>query len=273
MLVASILCVLIGLAASQTGSAPDCGKRPLKPDADEDYDKIVGGVESLKGDWPWSCSLMQNSRHICGGSLINGQWVVTAAHCVSSTVASNYQWRCGHHSRTTPESWARLYTPTRVVKHPNYNSRTIQNDIAIFQISTTDITFDNYVSPVCTPAVTDTYENKPSIATGWGTLASGGSVAAFHMEVTMPILTDDACKKKFGTNLDPKTQICAGVTGENKDTCQGDSGGPLVVRHDNKNWYLVGLTSWGYGCGDGGVYTRQTAFRTWMEQYTGKLPG
>jgi secreted trypsin-like serine protease len=45
--------------------------------------------------------------------------------------------------------------------------------------------------------------------------------------------------------LDPVTQVCAGNSGEGKDTCQGDSGGPLVVRDSSDSlWYLIGLTSW-----------------------------
>ena len=63
----------------------------------------------------------------------------------------------------------------------------------------------------------------------------------------MQVLTDAACRAKFGganNMLDPVTQVCAGVTGGNKDTCQGDSGGPLVVKHTNNNWFLIGLTSW-----------------------------
>ena len=80
----------------------------------------------------------------------------------------------------------------------------------------------------------------------------------------MPLLTDQRCKQKFNS-VDTNTVVCAGETGQNKDTCQGDSGGPLVVQHaSDKKWNLVGLTSWGYGCGDGGVYTRVSAFRTWV---------
>lgn len=79
---------------------------------------------------------------------------------------------------------------------------------------------------------------------GWGTLSSGGSLATVHMEVAMPILSDASCKSKFGTNLDPPSQICAGVTGANKDTCQGDSGGPLVYEAPDGKTHLIGLTSW-----------------------------
>jgi secreted trypsin-like serine protease len=65
------------------------------------------------------------------------------------------------------------------------------------------------------------------------------------MEVKMVVLSDSACVAKFGSSqLNPATQICAGVRGDNKDTCQGDSGGPLVVKHTDGYWYLTGLTSW-----------------------------
>jgi len=66
----------------------------------------------------------------------------------------------------------------------------------------------------------------------------------------MPVLTDALCESRFaGTGavsmLDPATQVCAGNSGEGKDTCQGDSGGPLVVRDSSDSlWYLIGLTSW-----------------------------
>jgi len=276
MLVTSIFCLLIGFTTLHSGSSASCGKRPLKPKGeDEDYDKIVGGVEALRGDWPWSCSLRSNGRHICGGSLINDKWVVTAAHCVSGTSVTPYSWVCGLHDRTINDKWTKEYKPTRVIKHPRYDSRTILNDIAIFQISTTGIQFDNYISPACIPHAKEKYDGKMSIATGWGTLFSGGSVSGKHMEVSMPILTDTACKQKFGTNLDPATQVCAGIKGASLDTCQGDSGGPLVVKHADGDWYLIGLTSWGIGCGDGGVYCRVSAYRDWIEQQTGKdtLPG
>jgi len=271
LLITTILCILIGFASSQTWPIGTCGKRPLIT-ADEE-DKIVGGTEAKPGDWAWSCSMLYNARHICGGSLINEQWVITAAHCVSSLTASLYVWECGLHDRNNKESWVVRLPSSVVHRHESYNSRLIQNDIALFKLATPFTSYNNYVLPACYPATTDTHENQQSWAMGWGTLFSGGSVSAKHMQVQMPILTDAACKVKFGgTNnmLDTKTQVCAGVTGGNKDTCQGDSGGPLVVKHADGYWYLIGLTSWGYGCGDGGVYTRTSAYRSWVEGKIGK---
>jgi len=149
--------------------------------------------------------------------------------------------------------------------------------------------------PVCFPAADDVFESQESIAVGWGSTSSGGSSASKHREVSLPILTNAKCEERFdGTSnlIEPKTQLCAGEEGGDKDTCQGDSGGPLVVKKGDGNWYLAGLTSWvkiksksniplnskissffqGYGCGDGGVYTRASAFRAWVESYTGPLP-
>jgi secreted trypsin-like serine protease len=271
MLVSAILLVLIGLTNAQY-DANTCGLRPLVARADDD--KIVGGVESLRGDWPWSCSMRLNQRHICGGSLINNKWIVTAAHCVSSLVAAQYRWMCGIHGRLTNETYSKEFLSSRVIRHPSYNSRLIQNDIAIFELAT-PVTYNDYILPACYPAQTDTYANQQSIATGWGTTSSGGAAATNQREVQMTVLTDAACRTKFGganNMLDPATQVCAGITGENKDTCQGDSGGPLVVKHSDNKWFLIGLTSWGYGCGDGGVYARTSAYRPWVESYTGPLP-
>jgi secreted trypsin-like serine protease len=83
------------------------------------------------------------------------------------------------------------------------------------------------------------------------------------MEVEMPFLTDARCKQKYPT-VNTVVAVCAGEDGQNKDTCQGDSGGPLVVKSQGK-WQLAGITSWGYGCGDGGVYTRTSNYYNWID--------
>jgi trypsin len=270
MLVSAILCVFIGFASAADWPVGTCGIRPLVSAADQD--KIVGGTQAVPGDWPWSCSMLSNGNHICGGSIVNENHIVTAAHCVGSTSIATYQWECGVHDRTNKETWVRRFATDAIFKHESYNSRLIQNDIALFRLRTPATPFNDYIIPACVPEVTEKHENAVSWATGWGTLFSGGSVSRYHMQVAMPVLTDAACKSKFGgTNnmLDPNTQVCAGVSGANKDTCQGDSGGPLVVKQADGYWYLIGLTSWGYGCGDGGVYTRVAAYRTWMQTKMG----
>ena len=60
--------------------------------------------------------------------------------------------------------------------------------------------------------------------------------------------------------------LCGGEEG--KDTCQGDSGGPLVISVNGK-WTLIGVTSWGIGCGDynkPGVYAKVSALLNWVNR-------
>lgn len=51
-----------------------CGVTPLNT-------RIVGGEDAPPGSWPWQVSLQRFGDHFCGGSLINKEWVMSAAHC------------------------------------------------------------------------------------------------------------------------------------------------------------------------------------------------
>lgn len=256
-----------------------CGRRVSEIDSTH---KVVGGVKADPEDWGWQVSMNISGRLACGGSLINSQWVLSAAHCVGSTVASVYSFDIGHHDRAILEPWATTRVASRVIKHPSYSSTRFTNDIALFKL-TSPVQYKKQIVPVCIPNGAVQYGGRDSYATGWGTLASGGSVSRYLQEVKMPFLTDARCRAKYGTAADTTVHVCAGETGGGKDTCQGDSGGPLVVKHlptdpssnvqgDAANnaqpaerWYKTGITSWGYGCGDGGVYTRVSQYYQWIK--------
>ena len=100
----------------------------------------------------------------------------------------------------------------------------------------------------------------------------GGAVTRLLMEVTTPIVTDSACQGRYSAGMiNTNVQICSG--GGNKGACQGDSGGPFVVADTSLGgrYTLAGLTSWGINCGQGGVYTRVSAFRPWVEATIGSI--
>jgi len=261
------LAVLAALAYAQDDSTtfndPDCGRRSCEIKGTTCSNKVVGGQKADPEDWGWQVAMNYNGRFTCGGSVLNKHWIVTAAHCVYGRLNPNfYTFNFGLHDRTIPESWATTRSVSKVIMHPSYSPNTLQNDIALMKLST-PIDYNDQILPVCIPDNTFDFADTDSWATGWGTLFSGGSVSRYLMEVKMPFLTDARCKQKY-TTVNTVVAVCAGEDGQNKDTCQGDSGGPLVVKSRGR-WQLAGITSWGYGCGDGGVYTRTSNYFNWID--------
>jgi len=65
--------------------AGTCGVPAIAPSTSV---RVVGGVEAVPHSWPWMVSLQADGRHFCGGSLINKQWVLSAAHCAPGWVSA-----------------------------------------------------------------------------------------------------------------------------------------------------------------------------------------
>ena len=145
----------------------------------------------------------------------------------------------------------------RVVNHPDYDQGTYDNDIAL-------IFLDNSVpNKVATLNTDSDLENEGTMATviGWGKLVEGGDPSLDLMHVDVPIVSNQTCSDNYGEGYNiTDGMLCAGLAG--KDSCQGDSGGPLVVNNT-----LIGLVSWGVGCGRAGypgVYARVSHFYDWI---------
>lgn len=228
--------------------------------------RIVGGLEAQIGDWGWQVFIYQNingEKSLCGGSLINTQWIITAAHCVSESLSpANYLVSVGVHTLKNATNLA----VSKVIMNSAYDDETSLNDLALLKLKN-PIQIDNTtfkIVPICVPTSSARFQNTLGYATGWGTLSSGGSVSNVLMQVSLMILPDYNCTQSIYTDVDAETQVCAGI-GNGKDTCQGDSGGPLVQKDSDGRWYLVGITSYGVGCGTNpGVYTRASAYSSWI---------
>ena len=131
--------------------------------------------------------------------------------------------------------------------HPRYNRKRIDNDFAILRLCS-PVSFSSSVSTVCLPS-SNNYDNVQAIASGWGTLSSGGRQPSILMEVSLDTMSNSECtnNNNYSGQQITANMICAGRAG--KDACQGDSGGPLVTRENNGGFSLIGVVSWGIGCG------------------------
>ncbi|XP_067306875.1 chymotrypsinogen 2-like [Pseudorasbora parva] len=77
-------------------SALGCGVPAIRPQTIGR--KIVNGQNAISGSLPWQVSLQRpNGFHFCGGSLINQNWVLTAAHC--AVVVGYHHVILGEHDR------------------------------------------------------------------------------------------------------------------------------------------------------------------------------
>ncbi|XP_037793039.1 trypsin-1-like [Penaeus monodon] len=238
--------------------------------------RIVGGEEVQPAHkYPWQIGLKYKggNGYWCGGAVINDRYILTAAHCLfdsdgNQESAEGLVVGVGDHlmSSTSDDVAAtELISVEKVILHPQYNKQTFDNDIALLKLSKV-LTFSTEVRPVCLPENdSKTYAGAEGIASGWGTLSSGGSQPNQLMEVTVPIL-DPSC---WGQSVTER-MLCAGYPKGGKDTCQGDSGGPLCVKESSK-FVQVGVVSFGDGCakpGSPGVYARVTEFLPWIKANT-----
>ncbi|CAK8695094.1 uncharacterized protein LOC143446070 [Clavelina lepadiformis] len=237
--------------------------------------RVVGGRNALVANWPWMAyiSIVNN---ICGGTLIGDEWVLTAAHCVSSFKNSPSSIRVILGVlRTSPDS-GNLHEQSRTVRqvfvHENYSYP--NNDIALIRLRR-KANIGNFVGTVCLPNGEEPKNGEICVATGYGTTTYRGSQASILQEVDLPIVNNEVCQRAYRNyteNMNPDVHICAGYEEGGRDTCQGDSGGPLVCqRCKNCDWYIAGVTSFGRECalaGYYGVYTRVTSFESWISGIT-----
>nr|ABI63359.1 protease serine 2 preproprotein [Homo sapiens] len=221
----------------------------------DDDDKIVGGYICEENSVPYQVSL-NSGYHFCGGSLISEQWVVSAGHCYKSAINSKLsgrgceyhriQVRLGEHNIEVLEGNEQFINAAKIIRHPKYNSRTLDNDILLIKLSS--------------PAVINSRE---SLISGWGnTLSSGADYPDELQCLDAPVLSQAECEASYPGKI-TNNMFCVGFLEGGKDSCQGDSGGPVV-----SNGELQGIVSWGYGCAQKnrpGVYTKVYNYVDWIK--------
>ncbi|XP_071796529.1 chymotrypsin-like elastase family member 2A [Asterias amurensis] len=263
------LFVLLGTFIACNANLKDCGKTAIPPNES----RVVGGHEATPNSWPWQVSLRLKQydgsyMHWCGGSLIDNQWVVTAAHCVEGK-ESPYLWGVwlGAHDNKVPTGDVVKSGVSKIIKNTYWNPDALVYDVALMKLST-PVTLSDKINTVCLPSSTHTAGN--GFVTGWGEMQSDGQAGWYPdklQQVMTPIMDHDTCKKvMYWHNID-HTMICAGFPNGMKGACSGDSGGPFVVKTGGR-WELAGIVSWGLiPCAQYGIpsiYVDPKIFESWI---------
>lgn len=187
--------------------------------------RIVGGETAQSHSWPWVVSLRWTFfGHTCGGTIINDEWILTAAHCISSIPTTVH---IGVHDERLPSQQIRDVIETIV--HPEYvPPPKFINDIALLHVAPPiNLSASNgTVGLTCIPAQRHD-QNYPAAQTtlaviGWGKLTSGGGRPTQLRQVRVKTIENDdwRCANDI---FDIDRQFCAMVDGGGKDSCQGFS--------------------------------------------------
>ncbi|KAK4872936.1 hypothetical protein RN001_014965 [Aquatica leii] len=198
-------------------------------------DKIVGGVEAGIGQFPYVVSLRYHQEHFCGGSIIDQNTVLTAAHCVDGIKIFkilNIKFKldltklmvvAGTNQLNQGGIW---YSVSRYIKHENFNSFRLTNDIAVIKV-TTPIEFTTYIQPVAIDS-TFIFANDECSVCGWGLTKMNGKPSNSLQYFIGSIVDLHECKQIYRDGMFSllDSNICIhsryGV-----GTCSADSGGPL----------------------------------------------
>ncbi|KAK9751266.1 Trypsin [Popillia japonica] len=233
-----------------------CGKSETVPAAP----LIVGGWDSIEGEWPWHSAIYKNHagtwKYYCGGTIIAPRFILTASHCVVdlgtgyTEPAINFLVYVG----TTNLKKLPLTTKTAQVEkihaHSKFSKQNFHNDIALLELWR-PLDYDVYIKPVCLwQGSTNLAEIVDQLGTvvGWGRDETK-DVSDTLKQARMPVVANDVClfskPKFFSTFLNPNS-YCAGFK-NGSSVCNGDSGSGMVIERPDgngeKSWHLRGVVS------------------------------
>jgi len=263
-LIASVLAVFLFVQANAYSIGP----------------QITHGRIATPGEAPYQVSLqwgippLLKYSHMCGGSVLNERWILTAGHCITMTPKfGKMRVAIGKQVINKVEESEQVSEILYKLVHKDYANGVAPHDIALLKLKT-PLFMTKRVQTVRIPSQDEEFSGQATL-TGWG--STGGLIfpkLPKELQVAeVPLVDYDTCYSAIRA-LDTKaalypTQVCSGPLGGDVSACSGDSGGPLVSYDSEGRPVQVGIVSWGFmPCGKGApsVYTRVSSYADWINE-------
>lgn len=281
-----LVCAIVLLCAGEAAQAQS-------PSGYEREPRIINGSDAAEGAWPWMAALLSadvadsTEAHFCGAALVGPRHILTAAHCVVDFAGLHDPYGVPPEKlnvllgvRNLPFAAGARLKVVGVVVHPQYNTVTLENDLALVKLSQAVS-----VTPLAIARQSDAalYQAGASATVlGWGLTSSTYPILPVTLQqAVIPIQSDATCLSELGRYFKGASMLCAGTKSSSPtatdgvDSCQGDSGGPLIVADGSGGWKLVGVVSWGLGCANNltrGVYSEVPANLTFALSFPDVVP-
>ncbi|KAK1329888.1 hypothetical protein QTO34_010071 [Cnephaeus nilssonii] len=225
--------------------------------------KVLGGQPCKSNSQPWQTALFQGDQLLCGGVLIDYNWVLTAAHCKKP----RYTVRLGEHNLKNKSGSGQERAVAQSIPHPCFSGDSEDHNHDLMLLRLRDpASRGSSVKPINLTDHCPRVGQKCTIS-GWGTVTSPqGNFPDDLNCAEVQIVSQKRCEDAYPGKV-TEAMTCAGDS-SGADSCQGDSGGPLVC-----DGVLQGITSWGSDpCGQSqrpGVYTNLCRYLDWIKKTMG----
>ncbi|XP_014212159.1 trypsin-1-like [Copidosoma floridanum] len=203
--------------------------------------RIKGGTYADIREVPYQAQIICNGKLICGASIIDKYWLISAAHCFNE--CKNNMWvMIGSSTKETGYP----YKVQSIIVHENYDKITFDNDISLLKLSRPIEPNVNGNVKTILIAVKDPKVGDDITVSGYGEVAYGKQGEPDLKKLTIPIISHTKCQIFYPEMTN--NMFCAGYLGYSDDSCRGDSGGPAVTVKGG-HYYLTGIVSFGVFCG------------------------